>query len=158
MFLLFFSCCRSLPSSRIKTTSCWIIQNKYNDGITSENLEKLSSSKWGYETYWWTEPTKWRSFNDFQLAEVVSRRIDSSVFVDWTKFSLLSSRKLSIIAHSSNVNADEMRLRSTRSALHARYLWIRTSLINRSLHKIIEYIVENSSFVKLNLFESFVLW
>jgi len=55
-------------------------------------------------------------------------------------------RKLSSIAQTSNsAGAEEIRHRSTCSAVHHRYLWLRTALIHRSLHKIVEYIVMNSS-------------
>ncbi len=37
--------------------------------------------------------------------------------------------------------------RSNRSAMYNRYLWIRIALIHRLLHKIVEYIVTNSSYV-----------
>jgi hypothetical protein len=42
-------------------------------------------------------------------------------------------------------STEDNRRRSTRSAVYSRYLWIRTALIHRSLYKIVEYIVNNSS-------------
>jgi hypothetical protein len=48
-----------------------------------------------------------------------------------------SNRKLS--------NNENNQRRSFRSAMYNRYLWIRAALIHRSLHKIVEYIVNNSS-------------
>jgi len=42
-------------------------------------------------------------------------------------------------------NPEDNRSRSIRSAMHNRYLWIRIALIHRLLHKIVEYIVSNSS-------------
>ncbi|UJR21141.1 hypothetical protein I4U23_024240 [Adineta vaga] len=41
--------------------------------------------------------------------------------------------------------AEEIHRQSIRSAVYNRYLWIRTALIHRTLHKIVEYIVNNSS-------------
>ena len=43
------------------------------------------------------------------------------------------------------------RHRSTRPAVFNRYLWIRTALIHRSLHQIVEYIVCDSSYVSKTL-------
>lgn len=43
------------------------------------------------------------------------------------------------------VSTEESRRRTTRSSVYTRYLWLRTALIHRSLHKIVEYIVDNSS-------------
>jgi hypothetical protein len=42
-------------------------------------------------------------------------------------------------------SSEDNRFRSIRSALYNRYLWIRIALIHRLLHKIVEYIVSNSS-------------
>jgi hypothetical protein len=42
-------------------------------------------------------------------------------------------------------SVEDSRRRPVRSAVYSRYLWIRTALIHRSLHKIVEYIVDNSS-------------
>jgi hypothetical protein len=50
---------------------------------------------------------------------------------------LLFQRKLS--------SSEDNRQRSIRSAMYNRYLWIRIALIHRLLHKIVEYIVGNSS-------------
>ncbi|CAF1642630.1 unnamed protein product, partial [Adineta ricciae] len=50
-------------------------------------------------------------------------------------------------------NSEEIQHRSIRSAVYNRYLWIRTALIHRSLHTIVEYIVNNSS----KYYESYAL-
>ena len=42
---------------------------------------------------------------------------------------------------------EDSRRRSIRLAIYNRYLWIRIALIHRLLHKIVEYIVNNSSYV-----------
>lgn len=60
------------------------------------------------------------------------------------------SRKLS--------NNEDNRRRSIRSAVYNRYLWIRTALIHRSLYKIVEYIVNNSSYVYHNQLVSFLIY
>ena len=44
-------------------------------------------------------------------------------------------------------SVEENRRRSARPAVFSRYLWIRTALIHRSLHKIVEYIVNDSPYV-----------
>lgn len=41
--------------------------------------------------------------------------------------------------------AEDARRPPTRSPVFTRYLWLRSALIHRSLHKIVEYIVDNSS-------------
>ncbi|UJR28351.1 hypothetical protein I4U23_009593 [Adineta vaga] len=75
-------------------------------------------------------------------AEVV-RMIDDN---DQSSSLLNLSRKLSSITQQQQVvSVDENQHRSARSAIFNRYLWIRTALIHRSLHKIVEYIVDNSS-------------
>ncbi|CAF3367028.1 unnamed protein product [Rotaria sp. Silwood1] len=55
------------------------------------------------------------------------------------------SKKLSSITQTRTAYSEDARRRSNRSAVYNRYLWIRTALIHRSLHKIVEYIVINSS-------------
>ncbi len=54
-------------------------------------------------------------------------------------------RKLSSITQHQVASVEDSRRRSTRSPVYSRYLWIRTALIHRTLHKIVEYIVNNSS-------------
>lgn len=49
------------------------------------------------------------------------------------------------MAHHQPASVEESRRRTARSAVYTRYLWIRTALIHRSLHKIVEYIVNDSS-------------
>ncbi|CAF1043202.1 unnamed protein product [Adineta steineri] len=49
--------------------------------------------------------------------------------------------------------AEDNQRRSMRSAIYNRFLWIRTALIHRQLHKIVEYIVNNSS----KYYESYAL-
>jgi hypothetical protein len=56
-------------------------------------------------------------------------------------------RKLSSITQQQTTSIEDTRRRSIRSPVFMRYLWIRTALIHRSLHKIVEYIVDNSSLV-----------
>ncbi|CAF0888852.1 unnamed protein product [Adineta steineri] len=58
---------------------------------------------------------------------------------------LVLSRKFSSITQHQTTSVDNNRQRTTRSAVQNRYLWIRMALIHRSLHKIVEYIVDNSS-------------
>ncbi|CAF3414264.1 unnamed protein product [Rotaria sp. Silwood1] len=50
-------------------------------------------------------------------------------------------------------STEDNRRRLIRSAMYNRYLWIRTALIHRSLHKIVEYIVNISS----KYYESYAL-
>lgn len=71
---------------------------------------------------------------------------------------ILFKRKLSIMTQQQPTSVDNNRYRSTRSAIYLRYLWIRTALIHRSLHKIVEYIVDNSSSVLKKLFSSFFFY
>jgi hypothetical protein len=60
-------------------------------------------------------------------------------------FYIFCKRKLSIITQHQTTSIDDNRHRSIRSAVYNRYLWIRIALIHRSLYKIVEYIVDNSS-------------
>ena len=52
-------------------------------------------------------------------------------------------RKLSSIKQQQITDVEDNRHRSTHSIVSNRYLWIRTALIHRSLHQVIEYIVTN---------------
>jgi hypothetical protein len=61
----------------------------------------------------------------------------TKLFVQMKFIAYFSNRKLS--------NNENNQRRSFRSAMYNRYLWIRAALIHRSLHKIVEYIVNNSS-------------
>ncbi|CAF0925160.1 unnamed protein product [Adineta ricciae] len=79
-------------------------------------------------------------------AAEVKRMVDDT---DQPSSLLTFSRKLSSITHQipqlQTVSVDDSHYRSTRSAVYNRYLWIRMALTHRLLHKIVEYIVDNSS-------------
>ncbi|CAF0900878.1 unnamed protein product [Didymodactylos carnosus] len=61
------------------------------------------------------------------------------------------SKKLSSITHHTT-SVEETR-RTLKAAWYTRYLWIRTALVNRSLHKIVDFIVRNG----LKYYEPFAL-
>ncbi|CAF0973038.1 unnamed protein product [Didymodactylos carnosus] len=52
------------------------------------------------------------------------------------------SKKLSSITH--HITSIEETRRTLKAAWYSRYLWIRTALINRSLHKIVDFIIRNA--------------
>ena len=140
---LFFSCCRSVSITWIKTTCSRSFQNNNNNGFVTKNRKNVSISRWSNENYRWTTSIQRWIESFVQFAEV--NRIELN---RWIRRVFSSSRKLSSIAQTSNLaGAEEIRHRSNCSAVHHRYLWLRTALIHRSLHKIVEYIVENSSSV-----------
>ncbi|CAF3545141.1 unnamed protein product [Rotaria sordida] len=78
-------------------------------------------------------------------AEVVKIIDDDNRQYDESSSLLGFSKKLSGITQQHTIGSEDARRRSTRSAVYNRYLWIRTALIHRSLHKIVECIVINSS-------------
>ncbi|CAM4901799.1 unnamed protein product [Rotaria socialis] len=78
--------------------------------------------------------------------EVVKIINDDNLQYEEPSSLVVLSRKLSSITqHQISSNVDNTRRRTTRSAIFTRYLWIRAALIHRTLHKIVEYIVGNSS-------------
>jgi hypothetical protein len=78
-------------------------------------------------------------------AEVVKIIDDDNRLNDEPSSLVSLSRKISSITQIQAISIEDTRRRSPRSAVYTRYLWIRTALIHRSLHKIVEYIVNDSS-------------